>query len=108
MMPASDIVRYVDLADGDWILGLGAPLAIIVDDPDGPRFTHISAGFLQVMEWTRPEATGRTLDQLFPADARLILTNAFYRVLEGMGPVEAASPIRRSAHETSLTSFRLQ
>lgn len=107
MMPASDPVRYVEFADGDWVVGLSAPLAIIVDEEDGPRFSHLSAGFLQAMGWTLAEASGRTLEQLFAADARLILTNAFYRVLEGVGPVEAAAPIRHSAHGTSLKSFRL-
>lgn len=108
MMPAGDIDRYVDLADGDWILGLSAPLAILVDDGDGPRLTNLSAGFLQAMEWTRAEAAGRTLAQLFPSDARLILTNAFHRVIEGLGPVEVAAPIRRSPHKTVPTSFMLQ
>lgn len=108
MMPASDTGRFVDLADGDWILGLGAPLAIIADEGDGPRFIQISAGFLHAMGWTRAEAAGRTLAQMFPSDAWLLLTHAFHRAVEGRGPVEAAAPIRRSQSMTSPTSFRLQ
>ncbi|WP_332657311.1 histidine kinase [Brevundimonas sp.] len=108
MMPASDTVRYAELAEGDWLLGLSVPLAIIGDEASGFRFTHISAGFLQAMGWTRAEAAGRTLEQLFTADARLILTNALYRVLEGMGPVEVSAPIRRSAHQSDQTSFALR
>lgn len=108
MMPASDIDRYVNASDGDWIVGLSAPLAIIIDDGPGPRFTKVSAGFCHAMEWTRAEADERTLEQLFPSDACLILTNAFHRVVEGMGPVEVAAPIRHSPHRTVLTAFMLQ
>lgn len=108
MMPASDTDRYVDLADGDWILGLGAPLAIIVDDGTGPRFSRISAGFLDAMEWTRAEAAGRTFEQLFHLDARLILHHAFRRVVDGRGSVEVVAPIRRSSHRADMTAFTLQ
>lgn len=108
MMPASDTDRYAGLADGDWILGLDAPLAIIVDDGNGPRFARISAGFLEAMEWTRAEAAGRTLEQLFHLDARLILHHAFRRVVDGRGPIEVVAPIRRSSHRTDLTAFTLQ
>jgi signal transduction histidine kinase len=108
MMPASDPGRYVELADGDWILGLGAPLAIIIDEGDGPRFNQISAGFLHAMGWTRAQAAGRVLEQLLPPDASLVLSHAFRRALEGRGPVETTAPIRRSHYQTSPTSFRLQ
>jgi signal transduction histidine kinase len=108
MIPASDIDRYAELVDGDWIVGLSIPLAVIIDDGQGPRFSKVSAGFLQAMDWTRAEATRRTLEQLFPVDARLILTNAFQRVVEGMGPVEVTAPIRRSSHKVSSTTFTLQ
>ncbi|WP_235562691.1 PAS domain-containing protein [Brevundimonas sp. Root1423] len=107
-MPAGDPGRYVEPAEGDWILGLGAPLAVVADEGEGPRFTRISAGFLQAMGWTRAEAAGRTLEQLLPPDAWLVLSNAFHRAIEGRGPVEATAPIRRSHYKTSPTSFRLQ
>lgn len=108
MILASDTDRYVNVSDGDWIVGLSAPLAIVADDGDGPRFTKVSAGFLQAMDWTRAEAAGRTLEQLFALDARLILNHAFRRVREGGGPLEVAAPIRRSRQAAALMSFTLQ
>ncbi|RZJ04005.1 MAG: hypothetical protein EON89_09470 [Brevundimonas sp.] len=108
MMLAGDIGRYADLSDGDWIVGLSAPLAIIIDDGQGPRFTKVSAGFLHAMAWTRAQADARTLEQLFPLDARLILTNAFRRIMEGRGAIEVVAPIRTAPNKTTLTSFMLQ
>jgi len=107
MMPAGDIERYGELADGDWILGLSAPLAMIIDDGAGPHFARVSAGFLQAMEWTRAETAERPLEQLFPSDALLILTNAFHRVREGRGPVGVTAPIRRSNRRTRPVAFAL-
>lgn len=108
MMAASDLDRYTGLTDGDWVAGLSAPVAIVIDEGGGPRFANISAGFLQAMEWTRAETAGRTLEQLFPTDALMILTHAFHRALEGWGPIEATAPVRRAPHNTSPVSFTLQ
>lgn len=108
MIATSDLDRYTELADGDWVVSLSAPLAIIVDDGGGPRFARVSAGFLNEMEWTRAEATGRSLEQMFPLDARLILNHAFRRVLDGRGPVEVIAPVRRSHNRINPATFMLQ